>query len=96
MIVSLGGKVRTFLVLFANIHGKSAIFAHQTTRKLRIIPTPVHVTIAHTTHALTGVTNIEFFVLNVALPSAKKVRYTVKYVWYVSVECHAWRERKMA
>ena len=65
-----GGKVHTYLALFANIRGKSAIFMHQTTRKLHVIPTPAHAMIARTTHALTGVTNIKFFVLHVALPSA--------------------------
>ena len=41
-------------------------------------------------------TNIDFFLLQVALPGTEKVRYTtVKYARYASVERRAWRERKM-
>lgn len=38
-------------------------------------------------------TNIDFFLLQVALPGTAKVRYTT--VKYASVERRAWRERKM-
>ena len=67
------GKVHAFSVLFANIHRKSAIFARQTTRKLRVIYAPPRVTIARAKRALTGVKNIELSVLHVAL--SKLVRH---------------------
>ena len=65
-VIYSGGKIRMFLALLANIRGKSIIF----TRKLHVIPTPACATIAYVTRALTGVTNIEFFVFHVTLPSA--------------------------
>ncbi len=69
-----GGKVRAFPALFANIRGKSAIFARQTTRKLRVVHAPPRATIARATRALTGVKNIEFSVLHVALPELARHR----------------------
>ena len=70
---NIRGKVRAFLALFANIRGKSAIFTRQTMRKLSVIHAPPCVMIACATRALTGVKNIEFSVLHVALP--KLVRH---------------------
>ena len=57
-----------FPALFVNSCRKSVISTHQTTRKLRVIHAPPHVTIACATHALTDLKNIEFSVLHVALP----------------------------
>ena len=67
IIANLGGKVRAFPALFANICGKSAIFACQTTRKLRVIHAPPRAMIVRAMHVLTGVKNIEFSVLHMAL-----------------------------
>ena len=69
-----GGKVCTFPALFANIRGKSTIFACQTTRKLHVIHVPPRATIACATCALMGVKNIEFSELHVALPELARHR----------------------
>ena len=85
----LGGKVHAFPALFANICGKSAIFACQTTQKLRIIHAPPRVMIARATRALTGVKNIEFSVLNVALSELARRREGEIYC-EVRVVCERW------
>ena len=60
-----------FVVLSADIHEKSVIFAQvEITRNELHYPTPLCVTIAHSWRALTSVTNVEFSVLHVALPNA--------------------------
>ena len=84
-----GEKVRAFPALFANIYGKSAIFACKTTRKLRVIHAPPCATIACATHVLTGVKNIEFSVLHVALPELARHREGEIYC-----EVHVVRERR--
>ena len=60
-----------FVVLFADIHEKSVIFVHvEIMRNELHHPTSLCMTIAHSSCALTSVTNIEFSALHVALPKA--------------------------
>ena len=80
----LGGKVHVFPALLANIHGKSMIFACQMTLKLcnaLCRPTPLCVMIACAMCALTGVTNIEFLVVHVALPNASTAQRRRDILW---------------
>ena len=57
-----------------NIRKKSAIFARQTMRKLRVIHAPPRATIACAMRVLTGVKDIEFSMLLVALPELAQHR----------------------
>ena len=67
----MNNPVCKFVVLFADIHEKSMISVHMKIKCNELHhPTSLCATIAHSWLALTGVTNIEFSVLHVALPNA--------------------------
>ena len=63
------------------------------THNVLCLPTPPHAMIMHTTHALTGVTNIEFSVLHMTLPNASTAQRCE--VTVVRVDLVHWQERLM-